>query len=223
MHNIQPQYTLAEEIVHAVSHGAGVILSIAGLSWMLHLSIEVSDPWRIVASCIYGASLISLFLASTLYHGLHASPRRHLFKLLDHCSIYLLIAGSYTPFLLIAMRNDTGWWLFGTIWSLAAAGILTKLWIRHRYPRLSLISYLLMGWLIVIAAPQVADAIGANGMAWLIAGGISYTVGALFYKAMRLSFNHVIWHLFVLAGAACHFVAVVWYVLPVRQALPTSG
>jgi len=223
MHNTQPQYTLAEELVHAVSHGTGVILSIAGLSWMLYLSIGASDPWRIVASCVYGASLISLFLASTLYHGLHASPRKHLFKLLDHCAIYLLIAGTYTPFLLVAMRTDTGWWLFGAIWSLATAGILTKLWLRHRYPRLSLVSYLLMGWLIVIAAPQVADAIGANGMVWLIAGGVSYTVGALFYKAKRLSFNHAIWHLFVLAGGVCHFLAVVWYVLPVRQALPTSG
>ncbi len=223
MHNTQSRYTLAEEIIHAVSHGAGVILSIAGLSWMLYLSIEASDPWRIVASCIYGASLISLFLASTLYHGLHASPRRHLFKLFDHCSIYLLIAGTYTPFLLVAMRTDTGWWLFGVIWSLATAGILTKLWFRHRYPRFSLISYLLMGWLIVIATPEVADAIGANGMAWLIAGGVCYTVGALFYKAKRLSFNHAIWHFFVLAGAVSHFLAVVWYVLPMRQALPTGG
>jgi len=223
MHNTQSEYTLAEEIVHAVSHGAGVILSIAGLSWMLYLSIELSDPWRIVASCIYGASLISLFLTSTLYHGLHASPRRRLFKLLDHCAIYLLIAGTYTPFLLVAMRTDTGWWLFGAIWSLATAGILTKLWLRHRYPRLSLISYLLMGWLILIAAPQLADAVGASGMAWLIGGGICYTVGAVFYKAKRLSFNHAIWHFFVLAGGICHFLAVVWYVLPVRQVLATSG
>ena len=223
MHGIQPQYTLAEEFVHAVSHGAGVVLSIAGLWWMLNLSIDTSDPWRIVASCIYGASLISVFLTSTLYHGLHASPRKHLFKLLDHCSIYLLIAGTYTPFLLVAMRTDTGWWMFGAIWSLATAGIVTKLWFLHRHPRLSLISYLLMGWLIVLAAPQLADVIGANGVAWLIAGGACYTVGALFYKATRLSFNHAIWHLFVLAGGACHFLAVVWYVLPVRQALPTSG
>jgi len=223
MQSTQSQYTLAEEIVHAVSHGAGVILSIAGLSWMLYLSIAASDPWRIVASCVYGASLISLFLASTLYHALHASPRRHLFKLLDHCAIYLLIAGTYTPFLLVAMRSDTGWWLFGAIWSLATAGILTKLWFRHRYPRWSLFSYLLMGWLMVIAAPQVADAIGSNGMAWLIAGGVSYTVGAAFYMAKRLTYSHAIWHFFVLAGGVCHFLAVVWYVLPVRQALSTSG
>jgi hemolysin III len=223
MQSTQSQYTLAEEIVHAVSHGAGVILSIAGLSWMLYLSIAASDPWRIVASCVYGASLISLFLASTLYHALHASPRKHLFKLLDHCAIYVLIAGTYTPFLLVAIRSDTGWWLFVAIWSLATAGILTKLWFRHRYPRWSLFSYLLMGWLMVIAAPQVADAIGSNGMAWLIAGGVSYTVGAVFYMAKRLTYSHAIWHFFVLAGGVCHFLAVVWYVLPVHQALSTSG
>ncbi len=223
MHNTQSQYTLAEEIVHAISHGAGGIRSIAGLSWMLNLSIGTSDPWRIIASGVYGISLISLFLASTLYHALHASPRKHLFKLLDHCAIYVLIAGTGTPFLLVAMRGDTGWWLLGTIWTLAMAGILTKLWLRHRYPRLSLISYLLMGWFLVIAAPQLADAIGANAMAWLIAGGVSYTVGALFYMAKRLYFSHAIWHLFVLAGSVCHYLAVVWYVLPVRQALPTSG
>jgi hemolysin III len=164
-----------------------------------------------------------LFLASTLYHALHGSPRKHLFKLLDHCAIYLLVAGSYTPFLLVAMRTDTGWWLLGIIWSLATAGILTKLWLQHRYPRLSLISYLLMGWLVIIAAPQVADAIGFNGMAWLVAGGISYTVGALFFSAKRLRFNHAIWHFFVLVGGICHFLAVVWYVLPVRQTLLTSG
>jgi len=223
MHIKQPQYTLAEEFVHAVSHGAGVILSIAGLSWMLYLSIGTADPWRIVASVVYGVSLISLFLASTLYHSLHASPHKHVFKLLDHCAIYLLIAGTYTPFQLVAMRTDTGWWLFGAIWSLATAGILTKLWFRHRYPRLSLAGYLLMGWLVVIAAPQIVDAIGTNGIAWLVAGGLSYTVGTVFYMAKRMSYSHAIWHFFVLAGGVCHFLAVIWYVLPVREALQTGG
>ena len=117
------------------------------------------------------------------------------------------------------MRNETGWWLFGIIWSLATAGILSKLWFRHRYPRLSLISYLLMGWLVVIAAPDVADAIGPHGVKWLVAGGVSYTVGAIFYMAKRMSFSHAIWHLFVLIGAVCHFLAVLWYVLPARQSL----
>lgn len=223
MRTARAEYTFTEELLHAGSHGAGVILSIGGLAWMLYLSIDAADPWRIVASCIYGASLISLFLTSMLYHAWPPSPRKHYFKLLDHCAIYLLIAGTYTPFLLVAMRTDTGWWLFGAIWALATAGILTKLWLRHRHPRWSLISYLLMGWLVVIAGPQVADAIGPNGIAWLVAGGVSYTVGAAFYMAKGLPFNHVIWHLFVLGGGVCHFLAVVWYVLPVVPPITVAG
>jgi len=146
---------------------------------------------------------------------LHVSPHRHLFKLLDHCAIYLLIAGTSTPFLIVAMRTDTAWWLFGGMWSLAALGILTKLWYGHKFPRLSLASYLLMGWLMMIVAPEMMDAIGANGMLWVVAGGLCFSVGAVFYAAKKMYFHHVIWHFFVLAGAACHFFAVVWYVLPV--------
>ena len=217
------QHNRIEEIANAVSHGIGLLLSIAGLLWMLNTSIDASDSWRIVASSVYGASLIALFLSSTLYHGFHSSPNKHLLKLLDHCAIYLLIAGTATPFLLVSMRTDTGWWLFGTMWALAATGILSKLWYGHRYPRLSLASYLLMGWLMVLVAPQLTDAIGANGMTWLVAGGLCYSVGAVFYAATRMYFHHVIWHLFVLAGAACHFLAVIWYVLPVPQVLPISN
>lgn len=223
MHDHSLEYTLAEEVFHATTHGAGVLLSIAGLSWMLFLSIPTADPWRILASIIYGSSLISLFLASTVYHTLYRSPHKHFFKLLDHCAIYILIAGTYTPFLLVALGNSTGWWLFGTIWALATAGVLTKLWFRHRFPRLVLGSYLLMGWLVVIAGPEVLDAIGTGGMAWLIAGGLSYTIGAGFYAAKRLSFNHAIWHVFVLAGGVCHFLAVVWYVLPLPAEIAVTG
>jgi hemolysin III len=218
-----PEYSVTEELVHAISHGAGVILSIVGLSWMLYLSIGTSDPWRIVASVVYGLSLISLFLASTLYHALHASPRKHLLKLLDHCAIYLLIAGTYTPFLLVSIRDNSGWWMFGVVWTLATAGILTKLWLRHRYPRLSLASYLLLGWIIVLILPQLAEAIGERGMLWVMAGGLCYTVGALFYAAKRVSFSHAVWHFFVLAGGVCHFLAVIWYVLPIQKALAATG
>ncbi len=209
----QLEYSVREEIVHALTHGAGVILSIAGLSWMLYVSIVAADPWRIAASAIYGVTLIVLFLASTMYHSMYKSRHREVFKLLDHCAIYLLIAGTYTPFLLVAMRSDTGWWLFGTIWALATAGIVKKLWFRHRFPKLALASYLGMGWLVVVAAPQLAAAIGPNGMAWLIAGGISYSVGAIFYALDRIPFNHAVWHVFVLAGGICHFMSVILHVL----------
>jgi len=212
-----PQYTVTEEVIHAATHGAGVIFSIAGLSWMLYLSIGSADPWRIIASVVYGSSMIALFLASTVYHALYASPHTRAYKLIDHCAIYVLIAGTYTPFLLVAIRSSGGWWLFGIIWTLATAGIIAKLYFRHRYPRLSLAGYLLMGWLIVAAAPQIAEAVGSRGTLWLVAGGLSYTVGALFYAATRITYHHVIWHLFVLVGGLCHFVAVAWYVLPVRD------
>jgi len=209
------EYSVLEEYLHAASHGVGVILSILGLSWMLTLSIGAGDPWRIVASSIYGASLITLFLASTIYHGMHTSRHRELFKMLDHCAIYLLIAGTYTPFLLVAMRGTAGWWLFGTIWLLATAGIVKKLILKHRFPKLALASYLGMGWLAVLIAPQMVAAIGANGIAWLVAGGLCYTIGAIFYAAEKLPFNHTVWHVFVLGGGICHFLGIVWYVLPV--------
>jgi hemolysin III len=208
------EYTVTEEIIHALTHGVGVVLSIAGLSWMLYLSIAAADPWRIAASTIYGVTLISLFLASTVYHSMYASRHRDIYKLLDHCAIYLLIAGSYTPFLLVAMRTDKGWWLFGTVWAIATAGIIKKLWFRHRFPKIALASYLAMGWLIVVAAPQLSDAIGPNGMKWLIGGGLFYSVGAIFYAMKRIPFNHAVWHVFVLGGGICHFLGIVWYVLP---------
>ena len=208
------EYSVLEEYLHAATHGVGVILSILGLSWMLTLSIGAGDPWRIVASSIYGASLIMLFLASTVYHGLHASKHRDLFKMLDHCAIYLLIAGTYTPFLMVAMRGKAGWWMLGTIWVLATAGIIKKLVLKHRFPKLALATYLGMGWLAVIVAPQMIAAIGAGGIAWLVAGGLCYTVGAFFYAADRLPFNHTVWHVFVLGGGICHFLGIVWYVLP---------
>lgn len=212
-------YTLTEERVHAFSHGIGAVLSVAALIWMLQLSIGASDPWRIIASSVYGASLIALFVASTLYHSLHASPRKHLFKLFDHCAIYLLIAGTGTPFLLVAMRTDIRWWLLGAMWLLAMLGVLSKFRLGHRYPKLSLASYLLMGWLMVIAVPQLIYTIGPGGLTWVVAGGVSYTAGAFFYLAKGIYFHHVIWHIFVLAGAACHFLAVVWFVLPIRDPL----
>jgi hemolysin III len=214
VHKLGNGYTLAEEIAHVITHGAGAILSIAGLTWMLYLSIGASDPWRIAASVIYGLSLVSLFTASALYHSFHSHAKRHLFEVLDHCAIYLLIAGTYTPFLLVSMRNGTGWLLFGTIWILATAGIITQLYFRDRYPKLILASYLVMGWLAVLALPQLISAVGNGAFLWMLAGGVFYTVGVAFYVRKRMVYSHAIWHLFVLAGGLCHFLAVVRYVLP---------
>ena len=212
------EYSLVEEVVHAVTHGAGVILSVIGLSWMLYLSIGAADPWRIAASIIYGLTLIALFLTSTLYHALHWTSHKRLFKLLDHCAIYLMIAGTYTPFLLVSMRGDTGWLLLAAIWSLAVAGIVSKLYFRHRFPKLGLASYLLMGWLVVVAGPKLAAAVGPDAMNWLIIGGLAYTIGAGFYAAKRFAYTHAVWHVFVLIGGFCHFAAVIWYVLPATEA-----
>jgi len=216
MHIAGSDYTLLEERLHAWTHGFGAFLSLGGLAWMLTISVDAGDPWRIVASSIYGLSMFVLFVASTLYHSARDEQRRQFFKLLDHCAIYLLIAGTYTPFLLVAMRSGLGWFLFVAVWCLAAVGIVLKILFRHRFPRISLAGYLLMGWLVVVAAPQVAGAVGGDGMMWLVAGGLCYTLGAAFYALSRIALNHVIWHLFVLAGGACHFLAVVWYVLPAQ-------
>jgi len=207
-------YSVAEEIAHAATHGLGALLSIGALVWMLDVSIAGADPWRIVASIVYGLSLLTLFSASTLYHSLHKSAHRHFLKIMDHCAIYLLIAGTATPFLLIAMQGGIRWWLFAAIWAMATIGIWSKLEHGHKHPRVSMFSYLFMGWVMVVALPELTDAIGASGIRWLIAGGISYTVGALFYMAKSRKFSHAVWHLFVLGGSACHFVPVILYVLP---------
>lgn len=207
-------YSRAEEHLHVLTHAGGAVLSIAGLSWMLYASLSLGDPWRITASAVYGLSLVALFTASTAYHYFHESPNRQLYKLLDHCAIYLLIAGTYTPFLLIAMRDSVGWWLFAVIWTLATAGIIKKLWLRHRYPRFSLLSYLAMGWLCLIAGPELVESISSEGLAWLAAGGLAYTLGTVFYVRKGMLYHHAIWHMFVLVGAICHFMAIAGYVLP---------
>jgi len=210
-------YSDAEEITHAATHGLGALLSTGALVWMLDVSIAAADPWRILASVVYGLSLITLFSASTLYHSLHKSAHRSFLKIMDHCAIYLLIAGTATPFLLIAMQGGFRWWLFGAMWGMAMIGIWSKLAHGHKHPRISLFSYLLMGWVMVIALPELTDAIGAGGIRWLVAGGVSYTVGALFYMAKGWKFSHAVWHLFVLGGSACHFVPIILYVLPVAD------
>ena len=207
-------YTASEERLHVATHGIGVVLAVIGLAWMLYVSISAGDPWRIVASAIYGTTLVLVFLASTAYHLFSQTRHKARLKLLDHCAIYLFIAGTYTPFLLVSVRGTTGWLLFAVIWALAVAGIVMKLWLRYRFPRLALASYVAMGWLVVAAGPAVAGAVGPEGLAWLLAGGVVYTVGALIYAAKRVAYHHAAWHFLVLIGGLCHYNAVAWYVLP---------
>ncbi|MGB1272167.1 MAG: PAQR family membrane homeostasis protein TrhA [Endozoicomonas sp.] len=207
-------YSLAEEIANSITHGLGALLSVAGLTLLVTFATFQADVWRIVSFSIYGASLILLFLSSTLYHSFQHPGTKRIFKLLDHCSIYLLIAGTYTPFLLVSMRGTTGWVLFAVIWTLAVAGVIFKLVLGPQYRKLSLFTYVLMGWLVLFASRELSANVTSGGIAWLVAGGILYTSGVVFYLWKALPFNHAIWHLFVLGGSACHFFAVLLYVLP---------
>ncbi|MDT8879027.1 hemolysin III family protein [Halomonas saccharevitans] len=209
-------YSVFEELLHSISHGIGAALSLAGLAVLLILASLGAhvDPWKIVGISLYGVSLVLLYTASTLYHGVRHPRLKRLFQSLDHCAIYLLIAGTYTPFLLVNLRGPTGWTLLATVWSLALAGIACKLAWPHRFEALRVAIYLVMGWLIVLAGDSLAASLSGTGLALLVAGGITYTLGVIFYAVSAIPFNHAIWHLFVMGGSACHYFAVYTAVLP---------
>jgi len=207
-------YTLGEEIANSVSHGIGTALSVAGLAILVVLASLYGDVWQIVSFSIYGSTLVLLYLASTLYHSFQNPRVKRVFKILDHSSIYLLIAGTYTPFLLVSMRGPWAWALFGVIWASAIAGIVFKTMCIQRFKRLSVMVYVLMGWLCVVVLKQMLEAIPSAGMVWLAAGGLSYTFGVIFYVWKRLPYGHLVWHLFVLGSSICHYFAILLYVLP---------
>ncbi|MFK0572642.1 PAQR family membrane homeostasis protein TrhA [Endozoicomonas sp.] len=211
---ISRSYSLAEEIANSITHGLGALLSVAGLTLLVTYAAHQADVWRIVSFSIYGATMVLLFMASTLYHSFQHPKTKRIFKILDHCSIYLLIAGTYTPFLLVSMRSVTGWILFAVIWTLAVLGVIFKVVFGSRYKKLSVSTYVLMGWLVLVASGELADNLSTGGIYWLVAGGLLYTLGVIFYLWKKLPFNHAIWHLFVLGGSACHFFSVLFYVLP---------
>jgi hemolysin III len=207
-------FTLGEEIANAVTHGVGLALSVAALVILVVLAARQGDAWRIVSFSIYGMTLVLLYLASTLYHGLRHAGAKRVFRILDHSSIFLLIAGTYTPFLLIRLRGGWGWSLFGVIWALAAGGIAVKAVFINRLKKVSVLIYIAMGWLIVIALKPLLAVIPRPGLWWLLAGGLCYTGGVLFYVFKFFRFHHAVWHLWVLAGSMCHFFAILLYVLP---------
>ncbi|BES71998.1 hemolysin III family protein [Marinobacter nanhaiticus D15-8W] len=206
-------YPVIEEWLNWTTHGLAALFSVAGMVVLIVLASMAADPWKIVSFSIYGASMTLLFLASTLYHSARQPRLRRIFKMLDHCAIFLLIAGTYTPFLLVNMRGAVGWTLFAVIWGLAAAGITLKLVFGHRFKALQVIIYLLMGWLIVFASTELAASVNSLGLWLVVAGGVTYTLGVVFYLINRIPYNHAIWHLFVVGGGACHFFAIYYGVL----------
>ncbi|APE30934.1 hemolysin III [Halomonas aestuarii] len=209
-------FSVFEEALHSISHGIGAALSLAGFAILLVLAGLAAqvDPWKIVGISLYGTSLVLLYTASTVYHGVRHPRLKRLFQSLDHCAIYLLIAGTYTPFLLVNLRGPTGWTLLATVWSLALAGIACKLAWPHRFEVLRVALYLVMGWLVVLAGDALAASLSTTGLALLVAGGVTYTLGVAFYAISAIPFNHAIWHLFVMGGSTCHYFAVFTDVLP---------
>jgi hemolysin III len=211
-------YTTGEEIAHAVSHGVGVLLSIAGLAILVAFASLYGNAWHIASSSIYGATLILLYTASTLYHGIPNPAVKRVLQRIDHLAIYLLIAGTYTPFTLVSLRGGWGWTLFGLVWGLALLGVVLETMVKRRIKWLSLSLYLGLGWLVVIAIEPLLDSVASGGLILLLAGGLSYTLGVIFYAWKRLAYHHAVWHLFVMAGSALHFFSIFFYVLP-----PSSG
>ncbi|NOZ09281.1 MAG: hemolysin III family protein [FCB group bacterium] len=208
------QETTAEEIANSITHAIGVILSIVALVVLVVLSARQGDVWKIISFSIYGTSLILLYSASAFYHGFRSEKLKHFFHVLDHSFIYLLIAGTYTPFTLVSLRGPWGWSLFGVIWGLTIAGTLFKTAFTGRYNTLSVIVYVLMGWVVVVAIKPMLVNVSATGLILLLSGGLLYTLGILFYRWKSLPFSHAVWHLFVLGGSICHFWAIYFSVLP---------
>lgn len=210
----QGDYRLGEEIANAVAHGLGAAAAIVALTLMIVKAMPTLDGWQIAGVAVYGASLVLLFLCSTLYHSFSHPRARAVFKRLDHSAIFLLIAGTYTPFLMLTLHSRMASILLMALWGIAVAGVVFKIFFIHRFKRFSLFSYLAMGWLALLVIADLHHALPQAAFTLLVAGGLSYTVGAGFYAAKRVPYTHAIWHLFVLGGAAAHCVAIGVYVIP---------
>ncbi len=206
----RPQ-TSREEIANSVSSGVGLLAVMAGIPLLVGSAIQRGDQWSLVGNVIFAVAMVSLYLASTIYHAAPPGKIKQLFHLLDHSAIYVLIAGTYTPFALGALRGTWGWMLFGVVWSLAILGICFKVFGGLKFQRLSLWTYLGMGWMALAAIRLFWLHVQFAGLLWICAGGVAYTCGVFFYVAKRLPYGHFVWHLFVIAGTACHFCAVWWY------------
>jgi hemolysin III len=209
-------YSRREEVANAITHGIGTVLSVAALVLLVVFASLKGTAWHVVSFSIYGTTMLLLYLNSTLVHSLREGKAKDLFEFFDHSSIYLFIAGTYTPFLLVAIRGTLGWSLFGIVWGVAMFGVLFKAFFVKKFLFMSTIFYIAMGWLIVIAWNPLSASVAGGGMTLLMAGGILYTLGTVFYVWRGFPFHHAVWHLFVLAGSVTHFFAVLIYLLPIR-------
>jgi hemolysin III len=208
------KHITVEELPNALTHGFGLLCSILGFIVLLVVTLIRGGKWQIISCAIYGATLICVYAASTLYHGVSSPRWKKGFLLFDHCAIYLLIAGTYTPFLLVNLRGGWGWPMFGVIWGIAVSGVLFKLLFADRFPILSVAMYLGMGWLGIIAAKQVYIHVPSIGLVWIFAGAFAYSIGVIFYACKKIPHHHVIWHLLVMAGSGCHYIAILYSVFP---------
>ncbi|GFZ87603.1 hemolysin III family protein [Paenibacillus marchantiophytorum] len=207
------EYSIQEERANAISHGVGVLLSIVALVMLILQACLHGNVWHIVSFSIFGTALVTLYTCSTLLHSITQPRWKDLFEIFDHSAIYLLIAGSYTPYLLVTLRGPLGWSFFGIIWGLALVGIVLKIFYVKRFILVSTLCYILMGWLIVLAFKPLYVHLPFGGIVWLVIGGLLYTFGSIFYVWRRIPYHHAIWHVFVLAGSACHFFSVFGYVI----------
>lgn len=201
-------YTRHEEFFHSLTHGIGAVLAAVGAVYLVVRGVETGDPWRIVSFAIYGITLVGLYTISTLYHGVTTHGLKARLRLMDHSAIYFFIAGSYTPFMLVPLRGPFGWFMFGLAWALAVGGVVYKLKLLDRFPRLSTALYLAMGWLALFAMVPLLNRLSPQVLAWIVAGGVLYTSGTLVFHLKRVRYAHVVWHLFVLGGSVCHYVAI---------------
>ena len=212
---MQTHHHLGDILANAITHGIGEILAIAGAIYLIAASTRGS-AWLVVSCSVFSATLVLVYLCSTLYHSLVRTRARHVFQVLDHSAIYLLIAGTYTPFALVSLHGTTGWWIFAVEWALAVIGVVFKSFAVGRFQAASALVYLFQGWFGVFAVRLIAQAIGWHGVMWLAAGGIAYTLGVVFFALDRLRYFHAAWHVFVLAGSMAHYVAILFYVVPAR-------
>jgi hemolysin III len=207
-------YSEEEELANRLTHSLAAAISLVGIVFLVTAASRTGDPYRIVSSAIFCGSLTIFYIISTLYHTIRSPKSRYVFRVLDHAGIYLVIAGTYTPFTLVSLRESSGWVLFGVVWGLAIAGVIFKSFMTHRLAFLAPVFYIALGWLIVVDLEGLLTLVPIKGVIWLVAGGLFYTVGIIFYAIDQIPYNHAIWHVFVIAGSLCHYFSILWYVVP---------